>query len=92
MYLSVYNVIVRLFSCVVKRGPVGQAWLGKLSWQRLWGEYHEESRKDSRVSSLLGIKKEKLVGTPEAGWMTSTRYGNDLGGMNKRRSVGVGKF
>lgn len=71
---------------------MGQAWLGKLSWQRLWGEYHEESRKDSRVSSLLGIKKEKLVGTPEAGWMMGTRYGKDLGGMNKRRSVGVGKF
>lgn len=85
-------MIVRQFSCVVKKGPVAQAWLGKLSWQGLWGEDHEESRKDSRVSSLIEIKRETLVGTPEAGWMMGTRYGKDLGGMNKRRSVGVGKF
>lgn len=69
---------------------MGLAWLGKLSWLGLWGEYHEENRKDSRVSRWTGIKK--VVGTAESGWMTGTSYSKGLGGMDKRRSAGVGKF
>lgn len=69
---------------------MGLAWLGQLSWLGLWGEYHEESRKDSRVSRWIGINK--VVGTAEAGGMMGTSYSKGLGGMNKRGSAGVGKF